>query len=132
MRDNPDGRPSPSIREPRDIPSAILEHNLFGIDIDARAIQIASLSLMLTAKEAALRHGCSPLAVKVRRSNLVVANTVDLGVDRLRSLVEHVGSKLSSSDLQQRLFETLWDNLQYVGELGSLVQVREGVGAVLR
>ena len=121
----------PSVREPRDIPSAILEYNLFGIDIDARAIQIAALSLMLTAKEAALRHGCSPLAVKVRRSNLVVANTVDLGVDRLRSLVEHVGSKLGSPELRQRLFETLWDNLQYVGELGSLVQVREGVGAVL-
>ena len=121
----------PSVGEPRDIPSAILEHNLFGIDIDARAIQIASLSLMLTAKEAALRHGFSPLDVKVRRSNLVVANTVDLGADRLRSLVEHVGSKLGSPELRQRLFETLWDNLQYAGELGSLVQVRESVGAVL-
>jgi Eco57I restriction-modification methylase len=121
----------PSVHEPREIPSAILEHNLFGIDIDARAIQIASLSLMLTAKEAALRHGFSPLDVKVRRSNLVVANTVDLGADRLRSLVESAGSKLGSPEIRQRLFETLWDNLQYVGELGSLVQVRESVGAVL-
>ena len=121
----------PSVREPRDIPSTILERNLFGIDIDARAVQIASLSLMLTAKEAALRHGSSPLAVKVRRSNLVVANTVDLGVDRLRALVEQVGANLGSLELRQRLFETLWDNLQYVGELGSLVQMREGVGAVL-
>ena len=121
----------PSVREPREIPSTILEHNLFGIDIDARAVQIASLSLMLTAKEAALRHGFSPLDVKVRRSNLVVANTVDLGADRLRSLVEHLGSRLGSPELRQRLFETLWDNLQYAGELGSLVQVRESVGAVL-
>lgn len=121
----------PSVREPRDIPSAILEHNLFGIDIDARAVQIASLSLMLTAKEAALRHGFSPLDVRVRRSNIVVANTVDLGAERLQSLVEHVGSKLGSPELRQRLFKTVWDNLQYVGELGSLVQVRESVGAVL-
>ena len=121
----------PSVAEPREIPAAILEHNLFGIDIDPRAIQIASLSLMLTAKEAALRHGFSPLDVKVRRSNLVVANAVDLGADRLRQLVERVGSKLGSPELRQRLFKTLWDNLQYVGELGSLVQVREGVGQVL-
>ena len=121
----------PSVREPREIPSTILEHNLFGIDIDARAVQIASLSLMLTAKEAALRHGFSPLDVKVRRSNLVVANTVDLGADRLRSLVENVGSKLGSPELRQRLFGILWDNLQYAGELGSLVQVPESVGAVL-
>ena len=47
----------PSISDPAEIPAAILENNLFGIDIDPRAIQIASLSLLLTAKEAALRHG---------------------------------------------------------------------------
>jgi hypothetical protein len=121
----------PSVTDPRDIPAAILEHNLFGIDIDPRAVQIASLSLMLTAKEAALRGGFSPLEVNVRRTNLVVANAVDLGADRLRALVDRVGSKLGSADLRQRLFQTLWDNLQYVGELGSLVQVREGVGQVL-
>jgi hypothetical protein len=121
----------PSVKDARAIPATILECNLFGIDIDPRAIQIASLSLMLTAKEAALRHGFSPLDVKVRRSNLVVANAVDLGAERLRQLVERVGSKLGSSELRQRLFKTLWDNLQHVGELGSLVQVREGVGQVL-
>ena len=121
----------PSVRDPRAIPATILERNLFGIDIDPRAIQIASLSLMLTAKEAALRHGFSPLDVKVRRGNLVVANAVNLGAERLKQLVEHVGAKLGSPDLRERLFRTLWDNLQYVGELGSLVQVREGVGQVL-
>jgi hypothetical protein len=121
----------PSVKDPRAIPATILERNLFGIDIDPRAIQIASLSLMLTAKEAALRHGFSPLDVKVRRSNLVVANAVNLGAERLKQLVDHVGSKLGSPELRERLFKTLWDNLQHVGELGSLVQVREGVGLVL-
>lgn len=121
----------PSVKDPRAIPSTILERNLFGIDIDPRAIQIASLSLMLTAKEAALRHGFSPLDVKVRRSNLVVANAVDLGAERLQQLVDRVGAKLGSPELRERLFKTLWDNLQHVGELGSLVQVREGVGQVL-
>lgn len=128
---NPGWPTEPSIIEPREIPAAILEHNLFGIDIDPRAIQIASLSLMLTAKEAALRHGFSPLDIKVTRSNLVVANAVDLGAERLRSLVDRVGAKLGSPELRQRLFKTIWDNLQYVGELGSLVQVREGVGQLL-
>jgi len=121
----------PSVGEPRDIPSAILEHNLYGIDIDPRAIQIASLSLLLTAKEAALEHGFSPVDVKIRRTNLVVANAVDLGKERLRALVDHVGAKLGSVKLQQRLFKTIWENLQYVGELGSLIQVRESVARVL-
>ena len=65
-------------------PAAIIEKNLFGIDIDARAIQIASLSLLLTAKEAAASSGYSPLDVKLRRSNLVVANAVNIGEEQLR------------------------------------------------
>lgn len=121
----------PSVKDPHAIPATILERNLFGIDIDPRAIQIASLSLMLTAKEAALQNGFSPLDVKVRRSNLVVANAVNLGAERLKQLVDHIGSKLGSPELRESLFKTLWDNLQHVGELGSLVQVREGVGQVL-
>lgn len=121
----------PSVIEPNAIPAAIVENNLFGIDIDPRAIQIASLSLLLTAKEVALRHGLAPQGVRIRRTNLVVANGVDLGEGRLRELVGILGKRLGSSDVQQRLFSTIWDNLQYVGELGSLVRVRESVNTVL-
>ncbi len=121
----------PSISEPADIPAAILENNLFGIDIDPRAIQIASLSLLLTAKEAALRHGFSPVDAKVKRTNLVVANAVDLGEESLRTLVNGLGNQTGSPELRERLFKTIWDNLQNVGELGSLVQVRESVTGVL-
>ena len=32
---------------------------------------------------------------------------------------------------RQRLFKVIWENLQHVSELGSLVQVREGVERVL-
>jgi hypothetical protein len=121
----------PSISKLSEVPAAILEHNLFGVDIDPRAIQIASLSLMLTAKEMSLRHGSSPNDVEVRRTNLVVANAVDLGANQLRVLVERAGTNLGSTELRKRLFETLWSNLRHVGELGSLLQVREPVTRVL-
>jgi hypothetical protein len=121
----------PSVSDAREIPAAILEFNLFGVDIDPRAIQIAALSLMLTAKEAALGLGLSPVDVQVKRAHLVVANAVDLGKDRLTALTNKLGARLGSPELQDRLFAALWDNLQYVGELGSLVQVRESVSAVL-
>ena len=121
----------PSVKAPHEIPAAILEHNLYGIDIDPRAIQIASLSLMLTAKEAALQQGFSPLEVSVRTANLVVANAVNLGPERLRALVDRIGSRNGTGPLRERLFKVVWDNLQYVSELGSLVQVREGVAQVL-
>ena len=123
--------PEPSIQDPKQIPAGIIEKNLFGIDIDARAIQIASLSLLLTAKEAAVGGGFSPLAVKLRRSNLVVANAVKIGEEQLRSLVGGLGDRLGSRSLQEALFKTIWENLQNVGELGSLIQVRESVTRVL-
>lgn len=121
----------PSVRERREIPAAILENNLYGIDIDPRAIQIASLSLLLTAKEAAVAQGGTPLDACIRRTNLVVANAVNLGEDQLRKLVEHVGKRTGSPELRKQLFSTIWANLQNVSELGSLVQVREGVTQVL-
>src|SRR5688572_28297737 len=80
----------PSIRDPQAIPAAIIENNLFGIDIDPRALQIASLSLLLTAKEAALRHGLAPQDVHISRTNLVVANAVNLGEERLRMLIDRL------------------------------------------
>ena len=120
----------PSVKEPREIPAAILEHNLYGIDIDPRAIQIASLSLMLTAKETAFRHGFSPLEVRVRTTNLVVANAVNLGQERLRALIDRIGNWDATGSLRERLFRVVWDNLQYVSELGSLIQVRESVAQV--
>ncbi len=121
----------PSVHDRGEIPAAILGNNLFGIDIDPRAIQIAALSLFLTAKEAAVARGDSPLSVRIRRTNLVVANAVNLGRDELRKLVDHVGKRLGSLDLREQLFTTIWSNLENVGELGSLVQVREGVKQVL-
>jgi hypothetical protein len=121
----------PSIQDPAEIPTAIIERNLFGVDIDARAIQIASLSLLLTAKEAAVGEGRSPLDVKLRRTNLVVANAVNIGEDQLRALVGGLDDRLGSRSLQEALFKTLWENLQNVGELGSLIQVRESVTRVL-
>jgi hypothetical protein len=121
----------PSIRDPTLIPAAIIEKNLYGIDIDARAIQIASLSLLLTAKEAAVRDGFSPLDVRLRKSNLVVANAVNIGEDQLRALIGRLGDRLGSRSLQEALFKTIWENLQNIGELGSLIQVRESVTRVL-
>ena len=121
----------PSVLNPQDIPAAIIENNLYGIDIDPRAIQIATLSLILTAKEVALRAGFSPTEVHIRRSNLVIANAVKLDETQLRELTKQVGDKSGGADLREKLFQTLWQNLKNVGELGSLVQVGEGVTRVL-
>jgi len=121
----------PSVTDPADIPAAILEHNLHGIDIDPRAIQIASLSLLFTAKEAAQKLGRRPDAMRVKPRNLVIAHAVKVDEEELRALVTRAGSALGEPKLREKLFQALWGNLRYIGELGGLVQVQEGVTRVL-
>lgn len=54
----------------------IPQHNLFGVDSDPRAIQIASLYLMLTAKEPPIGLGLSPVEVQIRKSVSAVLSSV--------------------------------------------------------
>jgi hypothetical protein len=60
-------------REPREIPALILENNLFGIDIDLRAAQLAAFGLYLKAR--ATLAAIDPVApLRLRRLNIVVAD----------------------------------------------------------
>lgn len=122
---------TPSVSDKRDIPAAILEHNLCGIDIDPRAIQIATLSLLFTAKEACQRAGFEPATVSTRPRNVVLAQAVQVDTEQLRALVDRVGTTIGSPELREKLFTALWTNLRYLGELGGLIQVQEGVTRVL-
>ena len=69
--------PVPSLSSATEVPAAILANNLYGIDIDPRAIQIAGLTLLLTMKEQAKAHGLDPKTVRVKRIDLVCADAVN-------------------------------------------------------
>jgi hypothetical protein len=116
---------TPSVERREDIAATILERNLFGIDIDARAIQIAALALLLTAKEVAKAHGLAPSSVRVRRMNLVAADAVSLGEAELTKFLERANGRIGDAALRRRLIGAIWRNLQHVAQLGSLVQVGE-------
>lgn len=115
-----------------DIPSAILANNLFGIDIDPRAIQIAALTLLLTMKEQARAHGLDPQAVRVERMNLVCADAVNLGEEQREEFIRSLDPAVFGSVEPLRpAIRAIWQNLQHVAELGSLVQVGEEVERAL-
>lgn len=118
-----------SVERHEDIPATILERNLFGIDIDARAIQIAALALLLTAKEVAKAHGLAPSSVRVRKMNLVAADAVSLGEGELTKFLERANGRIGDPALRRQLIGAIWRNLQHVTQLGSLVQVGEDLAA---
>jgi hypothetical protein len=125
-----EGWPStPSVKRREDIAAAVIQNNLFGIDIDARAIQIAALALLLTAKDVAKAHGLQPSSVRVRKMNLVAADAVSLGEEELTKFLERANGRIGDPALRRQLIGAIWQNLQHVTQLGSLVQVSEDLAA---
>jgi SAM-dependent methyltransferase len=111
-----------ALTEPADICAAILERNLYGIDIDERAVQIAALALVMKAKEKA------PEFVP-RRVNLVATNI------RLPAGKEHLEAFLrkhpEDAPLKPALL-AIFDGLAHSDEIGSLLQIEEPVDRELR
>jgi|CXWL01.1.fsa_nt_gi hypothetical protein len=111
----------------RALPALILEHNLHGVDIDPRAAQIAALALWLRAQRAWRDLGV-PAAERprVRRTHIVVAEPMPGDA----TLVEEFAARLDPPLLRD-LFRNMVHEMCLAGELGSLLQVEEGIAAEL-
>jgi hypothetical protein len=96
-----------------EIPSLILENNLYGIDIDLRAVQLAALSLYLKAKT------YSP-KMRVQRINLVCADVRISDGERRKEFLR----RFDDDPPLKQIFEKLFESLGYTYEIGSLLKVR--------
>jgi antitoxin component of RelBE/YafQ-DinJ toxin-antitoxin module len=101
----------------------ILEHNLHGIDIDPRAVQIAALALYLKAKEHGFPSGGRPPVL-----NLVVADAVLTRGQAYEELL----SQYKQDIVAREAIEAIWHALENLRELGSLVRVEEEVEEAVR
>jgi len=111
----------------RATPVLILEHNLHGVDIDPRAVQIAALALWLRAQRAWRDFGI-PAAERppVRRTHLVVAEPMPGD----KALVEEFAARLDPPLLRD-LFRKMVIEMRLAGELGTLILVEERIAAEL-
>ena len=103
----------PSVTHEEDIPAAILEYNLHGLDIDLRAVQLAALALYLKAKS------YNPQA-NIHRTNLAVAGVRPLDGPRLRAFLAQFDQ---DRPLLERVLTALWQRLEDAEWLGSLLRV---------
>jgi len=101
------------------IPREILRNNLYGVDIDSGAAQIAALSLYLKAKDK------SP-DVEIPQLNIVSADAVLINGERKEEILERAGS-----ELEREILEQIWNSFGDIRELGSLVQVEDRIDEVL-
>jgi len=107
-------------KTPRAIAAAILSHNLFGIDIDERAVQIAQAALWMKAKERAPDLRAEDVAGF--RDHLVASNIrLPKGDDHVRVFLD---KHPEDSPLRHAL-PAIFAGLAQANELGSLLKVEE-------
>lgn len=103
----------PSVATESEIPAAILAKNLFGIDIDLRAVQLAALALYLKAKAVNKQS-------TLTESNLACA---DVAIFRGHHLTKISNEMTLPSGVTRELFVKFRDSLEEACTMGSLVRL---------
>jgi len=107
----------------RDVPRLIIEHNIHGVDIDPRAVQIAGLSLWLRAQRSWQQQGVKPAdRPAIRKSNIVCAEPMPGEQDMLREFTETLKPKVLG-----QLVAIIFKKMELAGEAGSLLKIGEEI-----
>ncbi|MGF6296388.1 BREX-1 system adenine-specific DNA-methyltransferase PglX [Paraburkholderia youngii] len=111
----------------RDVPRLILEHNIYGVDIDPRAAQIASLALWLRAQRAWNDGGIKAKdRPSLGRGHVIAA----VAPPAERDVREQIAAGLEQRDAQ--LFESTLQLLKGLPELGILLKVEHELQSLIR
>ena len=106
----------------REVPKLILENNIFGCEIDPRALQLAALSLWLRAQKSYSQMNIPanerPL---IKRSNLVLAEAMPGNKRLLNGLIEELPAPM------RNLIRNIWKKMQFVGEAGLLFKMEKEI-----
>ncbi len=106
--------------QPRSIPRLILEKNLYGLDIDDRAAQLAAFALLMRARADDRRLFADPLKLNV----LALQGSEGLEVGELTA-------HLTEFRIQRATLKSLLDIFEHAKTFGSLIQVPAELNAKL-
>ncbi|WP_421948075.1 BREX-1 system adenine-specific DNA-methyltransferase PglX [Phaeodactylibacter xiamenensis] len=106
----------------KEVPRLIIEHNLHGIDLDDRAVQLAQLGLYIKARKK--RRNIGALAFNVVSSDFFLPD-----YEAVKDIFDTAERPLSEE--QRELVENIWSDLQQAYRFGSLIRVGEKVAARL-
>jgi hypothetical protein len=110
-----------------DVPRLIIEHSIFGVDIDPRAVQIASLALWLRAQRAWHQVGVRAKdRPPIGRGNVVAA----IAPPSERELREQLQAQLDHLDAE--LFGRTLQLLKGLPEMGVLLQIERELPRLVR
>jgi len=107
----------------REIPGLIVENNLYGVDLDERAVQLAQIGLLIKAREAGGRRARMPQFTHVVCSNFYLPN-----YDEVRP---QFGYDASWNKALEEKAQKIWTDLADAYKFGSLIRVEEQLEELL-
>jgi len=111
----------PSVEKEEDIPVAIIANNIYGIDIDLRAVQLSALTLYLKAKS-------KNKEIYLQQSNLACANIHLINGKCLNDFLENSGLQ---NPIYRRILSVLQERLKDSEQLGSLLRLEEEISELV-
>lgn len=107
----------------RDIPKLIVENNLYGVDLDERAVQLTQIALFIKAMQLKGRRGAMPAYTHVVSTHF-----------ELPEYHQVEAAFVSGSDwneTQKKTIRSIWEDLRAAYKFGSLIRVEEQLDALL-
>ncbi len=109
------------------LPGLILGHNLYGIEIDPRAAQIAALALWMRSQRAYNDFNTSRSDRRpINKTNVVVAEPMPGEKDLLNEFVASLDERLGT------LVKLVFNKMELAGEVGSLLKIEEEIQSAVR
>jgi hypothetical protein len=110
------------------IPDLIIRHNIHGIDIDRRAVQIAGLSLWLRAQKSYQKLNIHAYErPRITKSNIVCAEPMPGEKDLLNEFTKHLKPAVLGDLVSQ-----IWEKMKLAGEAGSLLKIEEEIEGAIK
>jgi hypothetical protein len=107
----------------REVPKLIVEHNLHGIDIDPRAVQIAALALWLRAQKTWKNLGLkADQRPRITKSNIVTAEPMPGEEDMRREFTASLKPRVLG-----QIVDEVFEKMKIAGEAGTLLKIEEEI-----
>lgn len=117
----------------REVPRLILEQNIFGVDIDPRAVQIARLALWLRAQKA-WQHQRIAAAKRprIRKSNVVCAEPMPGNRQLLEEFIATYLTGTTENEILAKLLRRIVEAMELAGEAGVLLRIEGAIADAVK
>ena len=108
----------------RDIPRLIVENNLYGVDLDERAVQLTQIALFIKAMQLKGRRGKMPTFCNVVSSHFTLPE-----YEKIEATFDMGDSHWN--DKQREVLKDIWNDLCNAHKFGSLIRLKEKIEALM-